>query len=172
MQTVTFMAFLVSFWLPGLLKVSLLKILCQEHCFPALLLSLTVFIDCATVNATLNIFKLPPPGFVERKAIWKTCGGASLLNQSQAILAGPLEISCSQSPSQPPHLQSASVVRAELTVALPLFAVTVLSFPSELLLSKHHSSAVVEAGHWDLVRAWAVPSALCFPGLGISLQNH
>lgn len=90
----------------------------QDHCFPALLPFSLCLIDCATVNATPNSFKLPPPCLSRGRPPVK-CGGDSLLTHPKLGLLQPA--------ASPPHTSRlCQWCRAELTVALPICAVTVL----------------------------------------------
>lgn len=121
----------------------------QDHCFPALLPFSLCLIDCATVNATPNTFELPPRFSWGRPPV--KCGGDSLLTHPKLGLRWTaVSPEISGSPPSPPHTSRlCQWCRAELTVALPVCAVTVLGslHPASF---QHLSSAAVEAGHCGL----------------------
>lgn len=60
-------------WTSESFHVDLLRILCQSLVFRLRCFVTHCFLKAATVNATLNIFKLPTPRFFKGKAFCKMC---------------------------------------------------------------------------------------------------
>lgn len=137
-------------WNSESFHVDLLRILCQSLVFHLCSFVTHCFLKTATVNATLNIFKLPPPRFFKGKAICKMCllnlwlqlsVTASLLNHPQAVLCLPFLFRSAPASVLPSsHLHSASVVKGRARCGL-----TYPHSNSSSLSSKHHSTFVVEA---------------------------
>lgn len=120
-------------WTSESFHVDLLRILCQSLVFRLRCIVTHCFLKAATVNAALNIFKLPTPRFFKGKAFCKMCWlnlwlrlsvTASLLSHPRLCSACPFSVS-----SFPHTFILPQWSRAELTVALPTFTVTLLIFP-------------------------------------------
>lgn len=159
-------------WTSESFRVDLLRILCRSLVFHLCCFVTHCFLKTATVNATLNIFKLPPPRFFKGKAICKMCllnlwlrlsVTASLLNHPQAVLCSPLLFRSAPAGLLPSsYLHSASVVKGRAHCGLTYPAVTPLIFPPS-------TSRLWWKQHLRLFRAWAVVSvSLCCPRSHIS----
>lgn len=155
-------------WTSESFHVDLLRILCQSLVFHLCCFVTHCFLKTATVNATLNIFKLPPPRFFKGKAICKMCWlnlwlwlsvTASLLNHPQAVLCSPFLFRSAPASVLPSsYLHSASVVKGRAHCGL-----TYLCSNSSNLSSEHQAPFVVEA---------APQAVLSLSGLSVAVLSQ